>query len=1072
MGLDTAPLTLLYALNGLAFFILGIVALMLPRRERFVPFTTHVGWLVPFGLLHGTYGFLNAIGLHHDLGAFGDRGFLAAWLAASYLPLLEFGRRVLLDIRPPLGLPAWLVYGALGAGLGAMLVAATEPALALANGARYLIGFPGALLTGIAFWLHMRHPGSGAEASRLVPALGIASVAFLAYAAFLPFPAQVDVALPQWLPSQGDFLAATGVPIQALRTAAAILFVLALISLARNIGAQHNDDLLRVLDTLNGFVYRCRNNPQWDVIFIHGEVRELTGYDPEDFYRGDITPAGCEHPDDAPYTKKAVQEALERDGTYQVQYRLVKRDGSVRWIFERGAGVYDEHGRLAYLQGHVFDAHELVTTSRELERRGEELEAFRSTLDLTLDGVFLFDVDSLQFIYVNQGAMDQTGRTREELLQLHPYDIKPEYPETRFRSLLEPLRRGERDQLLFETTHQHAAGHQVPVHISLQLVAPRGERPRYVAIVHDISQRKRNEAALLEALEDLETSRDEQARLLELTRREQGRMASLLSAMSIGILFEDRQGQIEYVNPAFRRMWAISDEIELIGQPSRAVLEHSTHRFARPDHASRHVLHVLDTHEISERFEVDLYDGRILTQLSYPVHDTDERSIGRLWLYEDVTHERQTAQQLVYLAEHDPLTGLYNRHRFQRRLDQAIQTARRRDTHFALIYFDLDEFKTINDTFGHRAGDTVLVRAAGEIASLVRGEEIFARLGGDEFAILIDHASEQEPEGLAERVARAISAIPFRFRGQNYRLTASIGIARYPEHGDNVEDLVAHADAAMYQAKDAGKNTWAVFDPSRNTAERMLERMSWSQRIGKALENGQFELHFQGIYHVENGALNHMEALVRMRDPLAPDEVVMPGQFIPVAEKTGQILDIDRWVIVEAIARLARHSELPGIAINISGRSFDEPGLPQYIESELGKQQVDPKRLIIELTETAAVSEMQDAQRFIEALQQTGCLVCLDDFGSGFSTFAYLKYLGVQVLKIDGMFVRDLANNRDNQAFIRAMVDVARGLEKWTVAECVEDAATLAMLADLGVDMVQGYYLHRPSQDFAPDHAP
>ncbi|WP_019623691.1 sensor domain-containing protein [Thioalkalivibrio thiocyanoxidans] len=1072
MALDTAQLTLLYALNGLAFFTLGIVALMLPRRERFLPFTAHAGWLVPFGLLHGAYGFLNAIGLHHAYGILADRWFMAAWLAIAYLPLLEFGRRALLDVRPNLHLPGWAVYGPVAVGLGAVFLAASEPALALANGARYLIGFPGAALAGFAFLLHFRYPGSQPGVQRHVPALGIAAIAFLAYAAFLPFPAQVDFGLPAWLPAQGDFLSATGVPIQVLRTAAAVLFALALISLTRSIGAQHSDDLLRVLETVNGFVYRCRNNPQWDVIFVDGGVRELTGYDARDFYRGDITFAAWVHPEDTDHVWQGVQEGLGRDGTYQIQYRAVSRDGAVRWVFERGAGIYDAHGRLAYLQGHVFDANELVTTSRELERRSDELEAFRSTLDLTLDGVFLFDVDNLQFIYVNQGAMDQTGRSREELLQLHPYDIKPEFPETRFRSLLEPLRRGERDQLLFETTHQHAAGHEVPVHISLQLVAPKGERPRYVAIVHDITQRKRNETALLEALADLEASRDEQARLLELTRREQGRMASLLSAMSIGILFEDREGRIEYVNPAFRRMWAISDEIELVGQPSRAVLEHSTHRFARPDHASRHVLHVLDTHEISERFEVDLYDGRILTQLSYPVHDTDERSIGRLWLYEDVTHERQTAQQLVYLAEHDPLTGLYNRHRFQRQLERAIQTARRRGTHLALIYFDLDEFKTINDTFGHRAGDTVLVRAAGEIASLVRSEEILARLGGDEFAILIDHASEREPEALAERVARTISAIPFRFRGQNYRLTASIGIAYYPEHGDNVEDLVAHADAAMYQAKDAGKNTWAVFDPTRNTAERMLERMSWSQRIDNALEKGQFELHFQGIYHLDSGALNHMEALVRMRDPLAPDEVVMPGQFIPVAEKTGQILDIDRWVIRESIARLAAHPELPGIAINISGRSFDEPGLPQYIERELSQQQVDPQRLIIELTETAAVSEMQDAQRFIEALQHTGCLVCLDDFGSGFSTFAYLKYLGVQVLKIDGMFVRDLPHNRDNQAFIRAMVDVGRGLDKWTVAECVEDAATLAMLAELGVDMVQGYHLHRPSPEFPPDHAP
>ncbi len=276
---------------------------------------------------------------------------------------------------------------------------------------------------------------------------------------------------------------------------------------------------------------------------------------------------------------------------------------------------------------------------------------------------------------------------------------------------------------------------------------------------------------------------------------------------------------------------------------------------------------------------------------------------------------------------------------------------------------------------------------------------------------------------------------------------------------------MAHADAAMYQAKDSGKNTWAVYDATRNTAQAMVERMTWRSRIAKALERDRLELHFQGIYHTRDGSLSHLEALVRMRDPLEDERVIMPGQFIPVAEKTGQILEIDRWVIKRSIETLAAHPDLPALSINISGRSLEDPGLPHYIHGELEKRSVDPKRLIIELTETAAVVEMQDAQRFMEALQHTGCLICLDDFGSGFSTFAYLKYLNVQILKIDGIFIRDLPNNRDNQAFVKAMIDVARGLDKVTVAEFVEDGATLDMLRKFGVDMAQGYHLDRPCAD-------
>jgi diguanylate cyclase (GGDEF)-like protein/PAS domain S-box-containing protein len=1073
MDLATGGFTILYLIYGLAFFSLGVVALTLPRGDGNLPFSRHFWLLALFGLIYGAYELLQTAGFHYPPAR--DPWLNAIWQIISFLPLLEFGRRALIAAHGRIRLEALWLYAAVTIGLLLVIGIADNPVRGLTNAGRYLVGFPGALLTGLAFWFLLRRaalrPAQPGDRAHPYPAVAALALAFLAYASLTLFPGTVGPALPGWLPTHGEFLEASGLPLHMLRTLTAIVAAIALIALTRSLGTQQGDDLLRILDTLNGFVYRCRNNPQWEVVNAEGPIEDLTGYSRERFTTGAMSFGDLVHPDDRDRCWQQVQEGLQRDGTFQNQFRIVHQDGSLHWVFERGAGVYDDRGQLQYLQGHIIDADELVTTSENLRAKTHELEGFRSTLDLTLDAVFLFDVETLRFIYVNQGAVDQTGIPREKLLTLHPFDIKPEYPEPKFRQLIEPLRHGERDQVRFETSHRHGDGHDVPVEISMQLVAPRGETARYVAISHDITQRKRHEQTLLLALSDLEASRGEQTRLLELAQREQGRMAALLSAMSIGILFEDREGRVEYVNPAFRRMWAIGNEVDLVGRPSREALQHSTHRFARPDHGSRHMLEVLDTHEISERFEVDLYDGRILTQVSYPVHDTDERTIGRLWLYEDVTHERQTAQQLVYLAEHDALTGLYNRHHFQKHLEHVIHSERRRNGRFALLYFDLDDFKTINDTFGHRAGDTVLVRAAGEIAALVRSQDIFARLGGDEFAILADCKSDQEPIELAERVGRSISAIPFRFRGRNYRLTASIGIAHYPEHGDNVEDLVAHADTAMYQAKDLGKNTWAVFDHTRNTAEHMLERMSWSQRIGTALEQDHFELHYQGIYNVNDGRLHHMEALVRMRDPREPDEIVMPGQFIPIAEKTGQILDIDRWVIRESIARLANDPAIAGIAINISGRSLDEPSFPQYIAQQLEQYAVAPRRLIVELTETAAASEMQDAQRFIEALQHTGCTVCLDDFGSGFSTFAYLKYLSVQILKIDGIFVRDLPSNRDNQAFIRAMVDVARGLDKRTVAECVEDAPTLEMLAELGVDMAQGYHLHRPSAELPGDNA-
>ena len=558
-------------------------------------------------------------------------------------------------------------------------------------------------------------------------------------------------------------------------------------------------------------------------------------------------------------------------------------------------------------------------------------------------------------------------------------------------------------------------------------------------------------------------SEKRQRKLRKQAVREQSRMAALLSAMSIGILFEDKQGRAEFINPAFMRMWALDKDDSLLGQPLTNLLDKSPHRLASPEHSSNHVLQVLDTHETSERFEIAFDDGRILTQLVYPVMNCEKGMLGRLWIYEDITHERQTAQQLLYLAEHDPLTGLFNRHRFQQHLAFMIETCHRSNGKFTLLYFDLDEFKYINDSFGHGAGDSVLLRTASEVSALVRGAEMFARLGGDEFAILTALSFEDDLCALPKRIVSAMSSIPFHFHGTNLRLTVSIGVAVYPEHGSNSEDLVAHADAAMYQAKKRGKNTWSVYNPEDIKSELMVERMSWGRRIGLALEQNLLELHFQGIYKTDNHELSHLEVLVRMRDPADSSRLIMPGAFIPFAEKTAQIVEIDRCVLAKSIALLAQYPDLPALAVNISGRSFDEPSLPGHIHKQLLSYAVNPARLIIELTETETVSDLQDAQKFIEAIHQTGCRICLDDFGSGFSTFTYLKYLNVEILKIDGLFICDLVNNPENQVFVKAMVSIGLGLGKSVVAEFVENAETLELLKTFGVQFVQGYYLDRPT---------
>lgn len=672
-----------------------------------------------------------------------------------------------------------------------------------------------------------------------------------------------------------------------------------------------------------------------------------------------------------------------------------------------------------------------------------------------------------KLIWINPSIERVTGYTVDECMKM-----------TDFPSCLAVLEDVERVHLAckvalqgkskgeyFEFQLRRKNGHVIWIVVFWQSIYGANGEPQGIRTsMLDITERKEAEIVLHNALSELKSSDEARSLYLSNMEEERARLVSLLAAMNMGILFVNSDNQVMYYNPAFSRLWLIPEDVPLEGKAAEDVLKYSGNVLARPDHFSRHILSVLETHEVSDSFEITMADGRIITQLSYPVRDHERRFIGRLWIYEDITRERQTAEQLIYLAERDSLTGLFNRRRLNDELTRLLAISDRHHTRGALIFFDLDEFKYVNDTFGHRAGDTMLIRIAGEVGALVRRNEILSRLGGDEFALLMPDATEKEAEALAERVVRAISQIPFRFEGQNFRLTTSLGIALYPEHAATTEELIAHADAAMYQAKESGKNAWRKYRPDLDTSREMVTRLTWNDRIGSAFEKNLLRLHYQGVYHAASGELAHLEVLVRMVDEQDHERLIMPGHFIPHAEKSGQILELDRWVIRESIAMLAKSESIPSLAVNISGRSFDEPTLPHYIAEQLSLFKVAPRRLLIELTETSAVSDLHDAERFIEALHNTGCTTCLDDFGTGFSSFAYLKHLKADVLKIDGLFIRDLPNERDNQVFVKSIVDVARGLGKKTVAEFVENADILAMLKRMGVDMVQGYHLDKPQE--------
>lgn len=431
----------------------------------------------------------------------------------------------------------------------------------------------------------------------------------------------------------------------------------------------------------------------------------------------------------------------------------------------------------------------------------------------------------------------------------------------------------------------------------------------------------------------------------------------------------------------------------------------------------------------------------------------------------DVSKAKLDEERLVVLANQDQLTGLANRRRFLIDLAHEIRHAQSRNRGGALMLIDLDHLKMVNDTAGHAVGDELIVQIAGLLKRLSRNEDLVARVSGDEFAIAFPDMDAQQARDKARSVLEAIAECRPLYQGRALNISASIGLVAFPERGGDAVELLAKADTAMYAAKDAGRNRAKFYVEGDMSRERMGTQLAWKSRIVEALENDLFELAFQPIAALVDGNVHHFETLVRMRD--SEGGMLMPGSFIPTAEQFGLIGRVDRAIIAKALCHLAAlPAEMSriGISVNLSGMSVGDEEIFQLIESELKRTGIDPKRVTFEVTETAACAQMSKAAEFIARIRQLGCCISLDDFGVGFSSFSYLKNLHVDILKIDGSFIRDITRSRDDQLFVKALVDVARGMGIRTVAEFVENAGTVEILRRLGVDYVQGYYVGRPGR--------
>jgi diguanylate cyclase (GGDEF)-like protein/PAS domain S-box-containing protein len=454
-----------------------------------------------------------------------------------------------------------------------------------------------------------------------------------------------------------------------------------------------------------------------------------------------------------------------------------------------------------------------------------------------------------------------------------------------------------------------------------------------------------------------------------------------------------------------------------------------------------------------------------------PIRDSHGEVMGIVFVLRDITQERAFAAQLHHQATHDALTGLANRREFEHQLQRSIDAQQRTGSEHALLYLDLDQFKVVNDTCGHAAGDELIRQVSSAVKQRLRSGDLLARLGGDEFGILLAHCTAKEALRLAESIRECISDRRFLWKGKIFVVNASIGVLSLADSLPTVDDALSAADQACYLAKDNGRNRVQIYRPDDQETRARHGEMQWVERINAALELDRFALFAQEIRPLTNphsrsdGAEgSHVEILVRMVD--ADGTLISPMAFIPAAERYGLMSRIDRWVIANTCKILAdirsRDGTIPTSMINLSGGSVTDPGIVDFVRRTLAQHALPGQAVGFEMTETAAIGNLARASELMSQLRELGCRMSLDDFGSGMSSFGYLRSLPVDYLKIDGEFVKDMATDAIDYAVVEAIHHIGRVMGIKTVAESVEDEATLSALILIGVDFVQGFHLGRP----------
>lgn len=557
-------------------------------------------------------------------------------------------------------------------------------------------------------------------------------------------------------------------------------------------------------------------------------------------------------------------------------------------------------------------------------------------------------------------------------------------------------------------------------------------------------------------------------RTFDALSREKERAQVTLHSIGDAVITTDEAQRIEFMNPAAEQLTGWSDE-EARGQPLAAV-------FRIIDELTEQAMESPLKKALAEKCIVPLAkhtvlirrDGQLtaVSDSAAPIILPRGEVVGGVLVFRDVTVERSLSEKLSRQASHDALTGLPNRLEFERQLDDALESFRVAGHQHVMCYLDLDQFKIINDTCGHAAGDELLRQVAETLQQQLRQSDLLARLGGDEFGVLLLGCSLERAQGIAENMLAAVRALRFSWGEKVFRVGVSIGLVALAAETMNKEQIMSAADGACYAAKDAGRNRVVVHQPQDGDTLHRLEEMNWTSRIIRAIDESRLVLYHQEYLPLTSraGTARHIEVLLRMVDETG--NLIAPGAFIPAAERYDLMSRIDKWVIATVFSAYAGLTKIFGddfsCSINLSGTSLNGEHLIEFIREQAALHHVRPAAICFEITESAAINQLRNAAQFILDLKPDGFRFALDDFGVGMSSFAYLRILAVDYLKIDGGFFRELATDPVNRAMVSAMNEIGHVMGLQTIAEFVDSEAALEQLRLIGVDFAQGYLIAKP----------